>query len=47
MRLAPMPKSVGILNDEEDKNEKKDEVRPKPLVCVWLAPFYAGYVTSL
>ena len=34
MRLAPMSKSIGILNDEEDKNGEKDEVKLKPLVCV-------------
>ena len=34
MGPAPIPKSVGILDDREDKNGEKDEVRPKPLVCV-------------
>ena len=39
MGSVPMPKSVGILYDGEDKNGERDEVRPKPLVCVWSAHF--------
>ena len=46
MGPTPMPKSVGILNDGEDKNGERDEARLKLLVCVasplWLdvLPFY-------
>ena len=47
MGPAPMSKSVGILEDEEDKNVQRDEVRPTLLVCVWPTPFYAGCVISL
>ena len=39
MGSAPIPKSVGILDDGEDKNRKRDEVKVKPLVCVWPALF--------
>ena len=39
MGLALIPKSVGILDDRENKNGERDEVKPKPLVCVWSAPF--------
>ena len=31
---ASMPKSVGILNDEEDKNKERDEAKLKLLVCM-------------
>ena len=34
-----MPKSIGILEDGEDKNGERDEVKPKPLVFVWSTPF--------
>ena len=46
MRLVPMSKSVGILNDEEDKNEKRDKARAQAFgVCG--QPSYAGCVISL
>ena len=43
---APMPKSVGILDDGKNKNGERDEAKLKLLVCVvnllWLdvLPFY-------
>ena len=39
MGPAPMPKSVEILDDGEDKNGERDEVKLKSLVCVWPALF--------
>ena len=39
MGPTPIPKSVGILDDGEDKNGERDEVKLKSLVCVWPALF--------
>ena len=41
-----MPKSIGILDDGEDKNRERDEVKVKFLVCVARHPF-AGCVIFL
>ena len=41
-----MPKSIGILDDREDKNRERDEVKLKLLVCV-ASLYYAGCVTFL
>ena len=39
MRPTLISKSVGILDDEEDKNEEKDKAKLKLLVCV-ASPFW-------
>ena len=46
MGPAPMPKSVGILDDGKDKNRERYEVKLKLLVCVASLPC-AGCVTFL
>ena len=40
MGLAPIPKSVGILDDGKDKNRERDKAKAQVFgVCVWPAPF--------
>ena len=46
MRPTPMSKSIEILDDGEDKNRERDEIKLKLLVCVAIL-FYAGCVTFL